>query len=418
MITAMALDAQGFGIPQTIEELRTYLQGALEVEHLTIPVYMTGMYSIHPGANRTAYFAIRSVLMEEMLHMTLVANLLNAVGGKPVVGRKEFVAKYPAKLPFSSDKDVPLIHLRHFSPDALRTFLRIELPRKLAPHPKPGEGWTSIGQFYDAIRQGLEKLVEDHGEAAVFPQRPARQVGPEDFYNSGGEVFAVHDLKSAKLAIRVISEQGEGLDDHIWTSDDLIFGEQRQLAHYFRFNEIYTGRSYGPHDTPKDPPSGPCWTSPGTTPTRSTVTPRSPTTRRTRRCTSRPSPSTPATPPCSPTSSRPSTAPPGDGPGHPHHAGTPRPLRTALPQPAPRAAGPLRQPHLRTREAAVRRRLRNGRGEPAARRPGSRRADRSLRRPELGGGAPYRRIGRDETPCRTPEQRTAGCGARISGRGP
>ncbi|MFG2288993.1 ferritin-like protein [Streptomyces sp. NPDC048595] len=257
MITAMALHAQGFGIPKTIDELRKYLQGALEVEHLTIPVYMTGLYSIHPGTNRTAYFAIRSVLMEEMLHMTLVANLLNAVGGKPVVGRKEFVAEYPAKLPFSSDKDVPRIHLQHFSPDALRTFLRIELPRKLAPDPKPGEGWTSIGQFYDAIRQGLEKLVEEHGETAVFPKRPERQVGPEDFYNSGGEVFAVHDLKSAKLAIRVISEQGEGLDDHIWTSDDLIFGEQRQLAHYFRFNEIYTGRSYGPHDTPKDPPSGP-----------------------------------------------------------------------------------------------------------------------------------------------------------------
>ncbi|MFE0193317.1 ferritin-like protein [Streptomyces sp. NPDC058989] len=257
MITAMALDAQGFGIPQTIEELRTYLQGALEVEHLTIPVYMTGLYSLHPGTNRTAYFAIRSVLMEEMLHMTLVANLLNAVGGKPEVGRKEFVATYPAKLPFSSDEDVPLIHLQHFSPAALRTFLRIELPRELAPHPRPGEGWTSIGQFYDAIRQGLVKLVEDHGEAAVFPQRPERQIGPEDFYNSGGEVFPVHDLKSAELAVRVISEQGEGLDDQIWTSDDLIFGEQRQLAHYFRFNEIYTGRGYGPHDTPKDPPSGP-----------------------------------------------------------------------------------------------------------------------------------------------------------------
>lgn len=256
MITALALDAQGFGIPKTLDELRTYLQAALEVEHLTIPVYMTGMYTIHPGTNRTAYFAIRSVLMEEMLHMTLAANLLNAVGGKPVVGRKEFVAKYPAKLPFSSDR-LPLIGLQHFSLAALKTFLTIETPRAMAPHPQPGEGWTSIGQFYDAIRQGLEKLVKDQGAAKVFTGTPDRQVGPEDFYNSGGEVFAVHDLKSAQLAIRVISEQGEGVGDTIWDSDDLIFGEQRQLAHYFRFNEIYTGRSYGRHDTPKDPPSGP-----------------------------------------------------------------------------------------------------------------------------------------------------------------
>ncbi|MGW1376244.1 ferritin-like domain-containing protein [Streptomyces sp. NPDC002446] len=257
MITALALDQQGFEIPATIERLRKFLQAALEVEHLTIPVYMTGMYSLHPGTNRTAYFAIRSVLMEEMLHMTLAANLLNAVGGTPRVGRSEFVAEYPAKLPFSSGKEVPLIHLQHFSPAALRTFLRIELPRKLVPNPEPGDGWTSIGQFYDAIRQGLENLVRQHGEAQIFQGNPQHQVGPEDFYNSGGEVFPVRDLKSAKLAIRVISEQGEGIDDKIWTSDDLIFGEQRQLAHYFRFNEIYTGRSYGPHDTPGDAPSGP-----------------------------------------------------------------------------------------------------------------------------------------------------------------
>ncbi|MEU9501779.1 ferritin-like protein [Streptomyces sp. NPDC048196] len=256
MITALALDAQGFGIPKDLKTLRAYLQAALEVEHLTIPVYMTGMYSIHSGTNRPAHFTIRSVLLEEMLHMTLAANLLNAVGGTPDVGHSRFVAKYPAKLPFSSDR-LPLIGLQHFSPAALRTFLTIETPRKLAPKPKPGDGWTSIGQFYDAIRQGLEHLVKEQGEAAVFTGPATRQVGPDDFYNSGGEVFAVHDLKSAQLAIRVISEQGEGTDGTIWDSDDLIFGEQRQLAHYFRFNEIYTGRSYGPHDTPADPPSGP-----------------------------------------------------------------------------------------------------------------------------------------------------------------
>ncbi|MFI0153009.1 ferritin-like protein [Streptomyces lydicus] len=256
MITALALHAQGFGIPTTVEELREYLQAALEVEHLTLPVYMTGLYSIRPGTNRTAHFAIRSVLMEEMLHMTLAANLLNAVGGTPRVGRKEFVAEYPARLPFSSPQ-LPAIGLQHFSPAALQTFLLIERPRKMAPNPKPGEGWTSIGQFYDSIRQGLEHLVAQHGAAAIFTGRPERQVGPEDFYNSGGEVFAVHDLKSAQLAIRVISDQGEGTDGTIWDSDDLIFGEERQLAHYFRFNEIYTGRSYGPHDTPDAPPSGP-----------------------------------------------------------------------------------------------------------------------------------------------------------------
>ncbi|MBE1536694.1 ferritin-like protein [Actinomadura algeriensis] len=64
-------------------------------------------------------------------------------------------------------------------------------------------------------------------------------------------------MPSALKAIEVIGDQGEGADETIFTADDRIFGEQRQLAHYFRFNEIYTGRSYGPHDLPSTPPSGP-----------------------------------------------------------------------------------------------------------------------------------------------------------------
>ena len=50
---------------------------------------------------------------------------------------------------------------------------------------------------------------------------------------------------------------GEGLNDSIFDSDDQLFGEDRQVAHYFRFNEILTGRTYGPHDTPDAPPTGP-----------------------------------------------------------------------------------------------------------------------------------------------------------------
>ncbi len=257
MITATRLSEGEFQPPKTIAQLREYLQAALEVEHLTIPVYMTGMYTIRPGTNRDAHFAIRSVLLEEMLHMTLAANLLNAVGGKPELAHPKFLAHYPAKLPFSSGS-LPLIGLQHFSPAALQTFLLIERPQFFVP-PTQESGWTSIGQFYAAVRQGLLDLVEQAGgdETKVFTGDPAFQVGPADFYNSGGEAFAITDLKSALLALRVISEQGEGLDTSLWDSDDQIFGEVRQPAHYFRFNEIYLGRRYSRYDLPRTPPSGP-----------------------------------------------------------------------------------------------------------------------------------------------------------------
>ena len=248
--------AAGFKVPKSIGELRKYLQAALEVEHLTIPVYMTGMYTIRPGTNRTAYYTIRSVLLEEMLHMTLVANLLNAVGGTAQVAHPKFIGKYPVQLPMSSHELKP-IGLQHFSPKALETFLTIERPRSFHTEADEGSGWTSIGQFYATVEEGLIALVDEHGEQNVFTGDPHEQVGPEDFYNSGGEVFAIKNLSDAKIALEVISEQGEGAHGSIWDSDDQLFGQEHQLAHYFRFNEIATGRHYSPSDAPNRPPSGP-----------------------------------------------------------------------------------------------------------------------------------------------------------------
>jgi Ferritin-like len=126
-----------FTLPKNLPELRTYLQGALEIEHLTIPPYLTAMYTIQAGTNKAAYYAIRSVVLEEMLHMTLVANLLNALGGRPRVAHPDFVRSYPARLPYSAlTVEIPL---RHFSPEAMRTFLLIEHPRRLdhGPHDTP-----------------------------------------------------------------------------------------------------------------------------------------------------------------------------------------------------------------------------------------------------------------------------------------
>ncbi|MBB5122414.1 ferritin-like domain-containing protein [Streptomyces eurocidicus] len=249
-----------FHVPRNPEELRLFLQAALTLEHLTIPPYLTAMYTLHAGTNRPAFYAIRAVVLEEMLHMTLVANLLNAVGGTPLVAHSRFVTGYPARLPYSRDK-IP-IALRHFGTEALRTFLHIERPEYVAEppgHPSVAddEGWTSIGQFYATIRTGLIRLTEELGEKALFTGDPGRQIGPEHFYNSGGEVFRVSDLSSALTAFRVVTEQGEGVSRTIYNTDDLLFGEAREPAHYFRFDELLQERRYGPHDTPGSGPTGP-----------------------------------------------------------------------------------------------------------------------------------------------------------------
>ncbi len=56
---------------------------AIKLEHATIPPYLTALYSIKPDprkSNHDSYNIIRAVAVEEMLHLTLAANLLNAVG--------------------------------------------------------------------------------------------------------------------------------------------------------------------------------------------------------------------------------------------------------------------------------------------------------------------------------------------------
>src|SRR4051794_40886332 len=87
----------------TVDTLHRYLYAALQLEHATIPPYLTALYSIHPGENSDAFHVIRVVAVEEMLHLTLAANVLNAVGGKVDLTGADFVPTYPAFLPDGED---------------------------------------------------------------------------------------------------------------------------------------------------------------------------------------------------------------------------------------------------------------------------------------------------------------------------
>ena len=72
------------------DALHTALQTAIELEHATIPVYLYALYSLEPGRNAVVADILQSVVREEMTHMGLAANLLNAVGGSPVIARPGF----------------------------------------------------------------------------------------------------------------------------------------------------------------------------------------------------------------------------------------------------------------------------------------------------------------------------------------
>jgi len=241
----------------TLDDLRAHLQWAIELEHATIPPYLCALYSIRPGTNPEARETIASVFVEEMLHMTLAANVLNALGGRPVLDRPEFLPRYPAYLPHSADAF--LVPLARFSPATVETFLKIEKPEDLDAPPE-GDRFHTIGQFYLAIEEALRRLCETLGESAVFSGDPARQVTPDALeYTGSGQVIAVTDLASALAAIDEIEEQGEGqTPKEVWDGDrDMFHPEREEVAHYFRFQEILAGRAYRRGDTPASGPSGP-----------------------------------------------------------------------------------------------------------------------------------------------------------------
>jgi hypothetical protein len=73
-----------------------------------------------------------------------LANVLNAVGGRPSLTHSGFVPRYPQRLPYSSRKFG--VSTERFSPEALDTSLKIERPEPRDAKPEAGE-YRTIGQF-------------------------------------------------------------------------------------------------------------------------------------------------------------------------------------------------------------------------------------------------------------------------------
>ncbi len=69
-----------------LHALKQNLQLAIELEHATIPPYLYALYSIRDACNLEVAGLIRSVVLQEMLHMAIDCNVLNAIGGQPRLG--------------------------------------------------------------------------------------------------------------------------------------------------------------------------------------------------------------------------------------------------------------------------------------------------------------------------------------------
>jgi hypothetical protein len=220
------------------EDLMQALQLAIELEHSTIPPYLCALYSIKPGTNVEVSELIRSVVVEEMLHMALVANIFVSIGGHPDIGHAKFVPQYPGPLPGGLRAGL-IVRLRRCSIPQIRDcFMSIEEPEETAQirrkdlecHDPAIKHPFTIGWFYDQITVALEKLS---ASGKIKFGNEDRQVKD---WSGPGRLYVIRSLKDAKDAINEIKHQGEGR-----TPCDPDDGDQ-ELAHYYKFAEIAAGR--------------------------------------------------------------------------------------------------------------------------------------------------------------------------------
>ncbi len=268
--------------------LSQLLQTAILIEHSTIPPYLTALYSIKEGSNSRVSQVIRSVAVEEMLHMILVCNVMNALAIQPVVNKPENYPAYPAKLPLNLDFK---LNLDKFSKSTIQTFITIESPSNSMVDAPFDEiqldiiqedsfkvtsenyvGWEgknilkliekqidTIGEFYDITlflivvfqvidyykRTGIwPSTIDEINKGGIFNGDPGKQIQPEEYYGSGGTLSVVESLEDVFKVFEEIKGQGEGGDGTLFTTDPSQFEEGFELAHYFRFKEIFHEHTY------------------------------------------------------------------------------------------------------------------------------------------------------------------------------
>ncbi|MGH3257461.1 MAG: ferritin-like domain-containing protein, partial [Streptosporangiaceae bacterium] len=165
---------------------------------------------------------ISHVATQEMLHLSLVQNLLSAIGCAPHLSRANFphpASSYPAGVHLA---------LLPFGEPALQHFMFLERPEtydlddaegmaafgRAIPAMQPGEivargqDFATVGHLYRSIEAGIAHLADKFGERWLFVGPPRAQATEQYFV--WPELVAVTDTASAQKAIDEILEQGEG----------------------------------------------------------------------------------------------------------------------------------------------------------------------------------------------------------------
>ena len=231
---------------QDREELFYLLTEAAEFEHAVMCSYLYAMWTLKlecsEGVTTEELAAIirwrgslRQVALEEMLHLSLVNNILVAIGAAPHLWRPEFPVapgQFPADviMRLSPFNEATLDHFVFIErPEGIKLvdgagfdhpdhYPRVARPELLSPTPRD---YTSQGQLYHGVLRGLVKLVAEIGEERVFVGDGEAQMSAAEFGLPG--LFKIENLDAVRRAVDEIVLQGEGAPAH------------QEDSHYQRF---------------------------------------------------------------------------------------------------------------------------------------------------------------------------------------
>jgi hypothetical protein len=207
-----------------VKWLRASLQLAIRLELATIPVYLCGMWSvIDPSHDVRRY--IKTIVVEEMLHMGWACNMLTTLGGGPVFNTADTAPRYPGRLPGGVRPDMR-VWLAGFSRAMARgVYMEIETPQHEPVTRFFGEEYPTIGAFYNALRDAFRRVP------------PGAVTGERQLSSPMLGLTPICSVEDACEAIRIIREQGEGTEQDPFPPED-----PNSRAHYYRFAEMYYGQ--------------------------------------------------------------------------------------------------------------------------------------------------------------------------------
>jgi hypothetical protein len=201
--------------------LLTALQRAIELEMFTIPPYLSASWSIEDNSHAVADLLF-SVALDEMFHMGLACNLLNTLGGKPVIATPTAAPPYPGPLPGGVHPELKDVTPQALSKDlVLNVFMKIEEPdwKPAVTAFFAGETYKTIGQLYEAVLTAFQAL----DDTDIKGERQLKR---------GARLFPIKNKQDAAKAIQSIRQEGEG-------TPQLPNSIDGSPAHYYKFGQVF-----------------------------------------------------------------------------------------------------------------------------------------------------------------------------------